>query len=175
MKLSQFKPTYLYIKRHAITGKCYFGKTTRKDPVGYMGSGKWWKNHIHKHGIEHVETLWFKLFIEQEECTRIALLFSEQQDIVKSNLWLNQIPETGLGGGATRWGQYPTQETRAKLSVASKKVKRTPEWLARLSLARTGIKEKPQQIISCPKCHKSGGAGNMKRYHFENCKVKYEA
>lgn len=27
-----FKPTYLYIKQHAVTGKCYFGKTTNPDP-----------------------------------------------------------------------------------------------------------------------------------------------
>lgn len=169
-----FKPTYLYIKQHVVTGKCYFGKTTR-DPVRYYGSGLHWVNHIKKHGIEHVETLWYKLFTDQAECTRIALLFSEQQDIVKSSLWLNQIPEIGLGGGATRWGQSPSAETRIKLSIASKKVKRTPEWIAKLSTSRTGIKEKPQQIISCPHCAVRGGIGNMKRYHFENCKESHAA
>ena len=27
----QFQPTHLYIKRHTITGKCYFGKTIQKE------------------------------------------------------------------------------------------------------------------------------------------------
>lgn len=102
---TDFTPTYLYIKQHAITGKCYFGKTTRADPVKYLGSGKHWKAHIKIHGKEHVETLWHKLFTDQAECTRIALLFSEQQDIVKSDRWLNLMPENGLDGGEGASGE----------------------------------------------------------------------
>ena len=72
-----FTPTYLYIKQHSITGKLYFGKTTSKDPVRYLGSGKHWLRHIKVHGKEHIETLWYCLFTEQEELTKFALLFSE--------------------------------------------------------------------------------------------------
>lgn len=109
-----FKPTYLYIKRHPITGKCYFGKTTGLNPEKYLGSGVLWKKHIKKHGKEFVETLWIKLFQDREECTRIALLFSEQQDIVHSDLWLNLIPETGLSGWGSRTSH--SSETREKMS-----------------------------------------------------------
>ena len=42
-------PTYLYVKQHSITGMKYFGKTTR-NPIKYIGSGKYWKRHISKHG-----------------------------------------------------------------------------------------------------------------------------
>jgi hypothetical protein len=28
----------------------------------------------------------------------------------------------------------------------------------------------PKKIITCPICNKKGGAGNMKRFHFDNCK-----
>lgn len=62
-------PTHLYVKRHAVTGKCYFGKTTEADPVKYLGSGKVWARHIKKHGIEHVETIWHEIFTDQEACT----------------------------------------------------------------------------------------------------------
>ena len=31
--------TYLYIKRHMQTGMMYFGKTSKKDPYTYNGSG----------------------------------------------------------------------------------------------------------------------------------------
>ena len=34
------------------------------------------------------------------------------------------------------------------------------------------LKGKPKPIITCPHCGKSGGAGPMKLWHFDNCKVK---
>jgi hypothetical protein len=30
---------------------------------------------------------------------------------------------------------------------------------------------RPQETLICPHCNKAGGRSNMKRYHFENCKV----
>jgi hypothetical protein len=48
---------YLYIKQHAITGKKYFGRTTKRNPYMYKGSGSYWTNHIKKYGKEHVKTL----------------------------------------------------------------------------------------------------------------------
>lgn len=92
-----FLPTYLYIKQHSITGKLYFGKTNRDDPIKYPGSGTHWKNHFKKHGKEHVETLWYCLFDDRIECTEFALMCSKQWDIVDSDQWLNKIPEDGLG------------------------------------------------------------------------------
>lgn len=133
-----FEPTFLYIKQHAITGKCYFGKTTKKDPTKYLGSGTYWTPHVKKHGKEHVETLWFKLFTDQAECTRVALLFSEQQDIVKSDLWLNLIPEDGLSGFPN--GER-SPEIRAKISDKNKNRFCSEETRAKISNARTGIKK----------------------------------
>ncbi len=55
-------------------------------------------------------------------------------------------------------------------------------WKANISRATKGklkseeTKEKmrkpkgPQELIKCPHCEKEGGASNMKRYHFDNCK-----
>lgn len=42
---------YLYVKTHNITKLKYFGKT-KKDPYIYKGSGKYWLNHIKKHGYD---------------------------------------------------------------------------------------------------------------------------
>lgn len=162
-----FSPTYLYIKRHSVTGKCYFGKTTQ-GPVKYKGSGKHWLRHIKLHGKEFVETLWFKLFIDQTECTKIALLFSEQQDIVKSEVWLNIIPEDGIGGGP----------------IGNKNAlgfKHSPEYRAKKSAEMMGTKNslgnkntlgfKHPKII-CPHCKLEGANNLMKRYHFDNCRKK---
>lgn len=107
------RPVYLYIKRHSVTGKCYFGKTTR-DPKTYLGSGLHWVRHIKQHGKDHVETLWFKMFTDQEECTRVAILFSEQQRIVESDLWLNMKVENGLDGCVK--GTKFSSETCKKMS-----------------------------------------------------------
>ena len=93
------KPTYLYIKQHEITGMKYFGKTTKSDPIKYKGSGKHWKRHIKKHGIQYVKTLWYKLFTDKDELMNFALNFSKQNDIVNSPLWLNLKEENGLDGG----------------------------------------------------------------------------
>ena len=47
-----FKPTYLYVKTHRITGLQYLGKTSRTDPYSYPGSGKRWRAHLDKHGYD---------------------------------------------------------------------------------------------------------------------------
>ena len=98
---SSFKPTYLYIKQHTITGKLYFGKMTSNrhtTPETYLGSGTYWKRHIKKHGTSHIVTLWYCLFLEQASCTEFAILFSKQQNITNSLDWLNLREENGLDG-----------------------------------------------------------------------------
>ena len=54
-------------------------------------------------------------------------------------------------GNKSRLGQTRSLEERAKASAA--------------------LKGKPQAILVCPHCQKSGG-NTMRRYHFDNCKVK---
>ena len=112
-------PTYLYIKQHSVTGLKYFGKTTKPDPIKYLGSGKYWKSHIKKHGKEHVVTLWCQLFDTQELLTDFALLFSEHWDIVNSKVWANLILENGLDGTipGTIFGPR-SDETKAKISAS---------------------------------------------------------
>lgn len=120
-----FKPTYLYIKQHSITGKLYFGKTV-KDPEKYLGSGKHWIRHIKKHGIEHIETIWYCLFLDKESCTEFALNFSKQENIVESKDWLNLKPENGLDGGSD--GSYRKRYKDERMNAAhnaSKQIKTT--------------------------------------------------
>jgi hypothetical protein len=92
---------YLYIKQHSVTGKLYFGKTTKSlDNLlnKYKGGGSRWNDHIRVHGRKHVVTLWYCLFLDQESCSEFALNFSEQQNIVESDDWLNLKPENGADG-----------------------------------------------------------------------------
>jgi hypothetical protein len=113
-----FLPTYLYIKHHSVTGKLYFGKTTKMDPIKYSGSGKHWKRHIKLHGIDYVETLWYCLFYEEEIIREFAIMCSKQWNIIKGDRWLNIVIEDGINGGSR--GRPYLEETRRKVSLALK-------------------------------------------------------
>lgn len=170
--MNKFKPTYLYIKQHTVTGKLYFGKTTR-NPEKYLGSGVRWKNHITAHGKEFVATLWYCLFLDNKTITKFAMMCSKQWGIVDSDVWLNLKEENGNDGGTI--GSHISDETKAKLSKYRKG--QTP-WIAgknhseeskkKIGLAQSG---KPKKQYVCPHCGKIGRGANMSRYHFENCKL----
>jgi hypothetical protein len=109
--------TYLYVKKHSVTGMLYFGKTSKKDPYIYNGSGKYWKNHLQKHGLDNVETLWVsEPFTDTERLVEFATLFSEHFDIVNSNKWANLIVENGIDGWTL--GVKRPDSTKKKMSEA---------------------------------------------------------
>lgn len=91
-----FRPTYLYVKTHNITGLKYFGKTV-SNPFVYKGSGKVWRRHIEKHGNDvYTEVIGF--FENEDECKKIALEFSVKNNIVDSSEWANLVNENGIDG-----------------------------------------------------------------------------
>lgn len=74
-------------------------------------------------------------------------------------------------------GVSPSKETSSKLSIARLGNKNRlgvvhSDDIKKLISERTSaaLKGKPKKTIACPHCGKIGGAGNMKRYHFTNCK-----
>jgi hypothetical protein len=95
-------------------------------------------------------------------------------------------------------GKIRSEETKRKMSESQKAIERKPhseETKQKMSESRRGMtgtmlgkqhseetKQKMseshigktivQQKIKCPHCDKEGGASNMKRYHFNNCKNK---
>lgn len=120
--MADFKPTWLYVKQHSITGLKYFGKTTSKDPYRYTGSGQYWLNHLKIHGKD-ITTVWCQLFLDKSELIEYAKDFSIKNNIVESKEWANLIPETGHedGGGIKgRIGLPHTEETKNKIREARK-------------------------------------------------------
>lgn len=117
-----FKPTFLYIKQHSITGLLYFGKTTKKNVEKYSGSGVHWKKHLKKHGNDTV-TLWYCLFTDQESCVEFATMFSKSHNIVESPEWANLIEENGLDGAQVGHPSFITdhETVRRKISEANLK------------------------------------------------------
>lgn len=138
------KPTYLYIKEHSVTGLKYFGKTYNQHPDNYLGSGKYWKKHIKKHGEEFVKTTWCKLFADEKELTDYATKFSEENNIVDSKEWANLKNENGLDGGMEKG--WWSEEQRKNISDRQKQ-----RWAngvydpEKLRLSRIGFKQPQSQ------------------------------
>ena len=126
-----FKPTWLYIKQHNVTGLKYFGKTTKKDPIKYLGSGIYWRRHLNEHG-ENISTIWSQLFTDEDSLVRFALKFSEDNHIVESKDWANLKPEDGLMGGDTGI----TEVGRRIISESSSNRKHSPEVKEKIKNAR---------------------------------------
>ncbi len=191
--MSIYKPTWLYIKQHNITGLKYFGKTIR-DPFTYIGSGVYWTRHVKKHG-NNVTTTWAKKFETKESLVEFAKEFSKTNNIIESNEWANLKEEDGLMGGSqpesirkkmseSHKGKKYSDEQRKRMSIAQKKVvrhKASEETKIKMSNSMRGVlrseetKKKMSEanlkrpILTCPHCGKSSRV-NMQRYHFNNCK-----
>lgn len=107
----------LYVKTHNKTGLKYFGKTIQ-DPFSYSGSGIVWTRHLAKYGND-ISTVIIGQFENIDECSKVALQFSSENDIVKSKEWANLIPENGMIGGAIH-NSLHSEETKLKISKANK-------------------------------------------------------
>jgi len=107
---------YLYVKTHDVTGLKYFGKTERKDPMKYLGSGKYWLRHLKSHG-EDITTEIVASFDDREKASLYAIEFSKTHNIVESEEWANLIYETVKDGV---FGYSHTEETKRRLSENSK-------------------------------------------------------
>jgi hypothetical protein len=129
-----YKPTWLYIKQHNQTGLKYFGKTTTDDPTKYLGSGKYWRRHLAKHG-NNVSTLWAHRYDDEILLKEEAMAFSVSHNISTSNEWANLKPETGIdGGGVPGHKQQPTHvEARARHNRGRK---HSPDEISKMIIAR---------------------------------------
>lgn len=138
------KPTFLYIKQHTKTKLKYFGKTTERNPYAYLGSGKYWRKHIKKHGSEHVITVWAQLFTDETELINYAIKFSKENNIVESTEWANLKEENGLDGGMEKgwWSDEQLKNFSDKQKQRWKEGKVDPE---KLRLSRIGFKQPQSQ------------------------------
>jgi hypothetical protein len=127
---------YIYVKQHSVTGLKYFGKCTTRDPLTYLGSGKYWLRHIKKHGTQFVVTLNVWEFEIADEATKFALEYSNANDIVKSEEWANLIEENALDGSPL--GVQRSGETKQKITNAL--LARSDEVKERIKLSNTGKK-----------------------------------
>lgn len=130
----------LYIAEHNQTGLKYFGRSSKwftEDDLQkhYHGSGTDWKNHLEEFGDDVTMKIYgiYKL----TEVKKIALKFSEENNIVKSKEWANLIPEDGR----TVWTYGERAEIIGQRISKSKKGKpKSEEHKEKLRQANLGKK-----------------------------------
>jgi hypothetical protein len=103
---------YLYVKTHNITGLKYLGQTQAKDPHKYPGSGKYWKDHLAKHGSDYTTEILHECY-SKEEITHLGIYYSNLWNIVESEEWANLKIEQGNGG-------RQSEEVRRRIGEAGK-------------------------------------------------------
>jgi hypothetical protein len=83
---------------------------------------------------------------------------------------LSEAHKAAIGaGGIGRTGWNHTSEARAKISSSKSGKALDPEYCRLLSEKKKGM-QMPQCV--CPNCGKQGAMMPMKRWHFDNCRMK---
>jgi mannitol/fructose-specific phosphotransferase system IIA component (Ntr-type) len=110
------------VKTHNVTGLKYLCKTSTdnpKKPYTYLGSGKYWKRHLKKHGSD-ITTEILKVCNTREELIREGIYYSTLYNIVLSSNYANMVEERG-DGGPTMLGRRITPAQNKRKSIALQK------------------------------------------------------
>jgi hypothetical protein len=128
---------YLYVKTHRVTGLKYLGKT-KQNPYKYKGSGKYWKDHLRKHG-NLIDTEILGTYQKSEELKTWGLYYSNLWNIVEDSTWANLKPEDGDGGTGCP-GYKHTEEFKKRLSLMKTGKTLSENHKKAMSLSRLGYK-----------------------------------
>jgi hypothetical protein len=88
---------YLLVKTHRKTGLKYLCKRDGEDYLTYPGSGKKWKKHLKKYGVD-LDTEVLLKTDDKIEFKKVATELSIKWNIVESKEWANMKLEEGDGG-----------------------------------------------------------------------------
>jgi group I intron endonuclease len=110
-----------------------------------------------KYGVSVFE---FKVLKETETIEEAKELEESFLGLFLDDLY--NVTENAQGGGPKQRQNIQPYVTGAAKRLAD------PEYRKKLSTACKGKRE----IVTCPHCQIEGGGGNMRRYHFDNCKAK---
>jgi len=158
---------------------------------GYKGSVKskrWktiWKNELknnpHLFNVEIIKT-----FKTRQEATDYEYEYQKLHNVVNSENYINMAyaMKNGFFGRDVSGSNNPMYKNGQKIVQAHKDgkykdlytklpdiVKKQWENQEMRDLMSRNMKGK-RATVTCPFCSKTGGGGNMPRYHFNNCKSK---
>lgn len=190
----------LYAIRHIESRNAYFGSSVdihrrfKEHRTGLKFDKhhcKYLQNSWNKHGEEKFEFILLKEVSTHIEAKEIEQAFLDM--FFKNGLYNSNNKATGFASGEashakrsnfhmkTVMQRLSPSERREKygktkgtkrnpapyIASAAKRIA-NPEYAKKLSEACKG----KRNIVECPYCKLKGGGGNMRRYHFNNCKGK---
>jgi len=135
------------VERRLTIHKSYINTNSRFVPVGIKESGSFCLKDFEFKIVKITSSI-----EEARELETAALECFFGDDLY------NKSPHANGSTGTTR--------NRSSYVAGARKRLSNPTYRAKLSLACKG----KRKIVTCPKCGVSGGGGNMRRYHFANCK-----
>lgn len=190
----------LYAIRHIASRSAYFGssvdiKRRFKEHRTGLKFGKHHCRHLqnswNRHGEEKFEFILVKETLTHAEAKEIEQAFLDI--FFKNGLYNSNNKAIGFASGDASHAKRPDfhmktvmqrlspDERREKYGkakgtkrnpaayIASAAIRNAnPEYSKKLSESCKG----KRNVVECPYCGLSGGGGNMRRYHFENCKGK---
>lgn len=179
-----FKPTYLYIKQHTVTGLLYFGKTVlaHDKMLEYRGSGTYWKKHLRTHGKKHIVTLWYCLFYDQDTIREFALMCSECWDIIRAKdsngkkIWANLVYETGTyatnmsGENNPFYGKRHSAESNEKNRLAHTGKLHSDNSIEKMIKSRTGKPCKESAKLKISIANKNKRKSDIHKLHLKEAK-----
>jgi len=132
-----------------------------------------------KHGLYQDKIAWLALSgqIDSQEATRRI-----QSETMKNRIYTDEIRKNMSEGQKGKkynrkgkcsgeknnfYGKSHTEEYKKRKSELMTGKKLSEETRQKMSEAKKGV---PKPKLTCPHCGKNGGAPQMKRHHFNNCK-----
>jgi len=163
----------VYSIKNIVTGQSYIGSTKNyknrlKGHLSLLRRGvhhcRWLQNSWTKHGeASFMLTPCFNY-------TDYAEALQVEDDIIKEFFGTSIFNSKNTAIGVIGNTDPKSEQTKEKMAAQA-----VNSW------ANSDIRERRQQamrgtrqVLECPHCHVLGGGGNMKRYHFENCKASHK-
>lgn len=180
---------YTYFLKNKITGEKYYGvryanSCTPNDLwTTYFTSSKYVKNLIVLYGVDSFDFSVRKIFTTAKDARNWEERVLRKLNILNNNTWLNK----NVCGKFLKEGPQSKDhiEKRASKIRGSKRGPCSEEIKLKISKSSKGISKPMTEEhiknlkchinnsikVSCPYCDKIGQLTNMKRWHFDKCKL----
>ena len=136
---------YIYETTNLINGKKYIGQRKAGRTALYLGSGVALKRAIKKYGKENFVKRIICECGSKEELDLMEIHYITEANAVESDQYYNLVDGGSVlcGEKNPRFGKKHTEETKQKMSVASKGKTKSVEHRRNLSAAIRGVKRRP--------------------------------